>query len=285
MRYTSAHGEVVVGVHPLRHCPAVLGWAADAAARRDLALRLVLCFRPRGEPFPGPPGARDEGRQGPLTSRDEGERALAEAVEWLRRRHPGGEVRVELVDGVTSVVLGERSRRAELVVVGSRGSHGPTGLLTGGPADTPVSARAVCPVAVVREPPPVLAKPPQLVVGVDGGDTSRAAVGYAVEEAALRGASVRAVWVWPRPGAGTTGLLDRRRMLAESVASRAGTRPRVPVVQEIRRGHPVEELARTATHAVALVVGHGDAATTRLGTVPQGLLHRARCPTITVPSP
>ncbi|MEV0991502.1 universal stress protein [Streptomyces sp. NPDC049949] len=60
------------------------------------------------------------------------------------------------------------------------------------------------------------------------------------------------------------------------------------VTQEVLTGHPVAgELARAAEHALSVVVGRrGRVGYTgmRIGSVVHGLLHRAHCPVITVPT-
>ncbi|MBO0518375.1 universal stress protein, partial [Streptomyces beijiangensis] len=95
----------------------------------------------------------------------------------------------------------------------------------------PVSARANCPVVVVGEPEQAGQRHPHLVVGVDGSESSRAAVEFAVEEAALHGAALHAVWVWRRPvvsfGDEAAGLDERRRILSETVAGWGGRYPDV----------------------------------------------------------
>ncbi|MFF9912345.1 universal stress protein [Streptomyces sp. NPDC013457] len=125
---------------------------------------------------------------------------------------------------------------------------------------------------------------------MDGSDSSRSAVAYAVEEASLRGARLRASWVWPRPVVarddGGAGLSRRRRLLAESVAEWAERYLDVLVAQEVLRGHPVEQLAMTAQESLAVVVGRrgrGGYSGLRLGSTVHGLLHHAGCPVITVP--
>ncbi|MFF1570379.1 universal stress protein [Streptomyces sp. NPDC058293] len=60
----------------------------------------------------------------------------------------------------------------------------------------------------------------------------------------------------------------------------------MPLTHEVPVGHPVEELARAAEHALAVVVGrrgNGGYLGMRLGSVVHGLLHRAQCPVVTVP--
>ncbi|MFD6250071.1 universal stress protein [Streptomyces roseolus] len=118
-----------------------------------------------------------------------------------------------------------------------------------------------------------------------GSEQSRAAVAFAVREASLRDARLRAVWVRPRPLLAHedtgTGLSERRRPLAESVAGWSEHHPDVPVLQDVLRGHPVEQLALAGRESLALVVGRtgrGGHTGMRLGSTLHGLLHHADCP-------
>ncbi len=153
----------------------------------------------------------------------------------------------------------------------------------------PVSARAACPVAVVADEPRTPRGPAHLVVGVDGSEASGAAVAFALEEAQLLGASLRAVWVWPHPRLPLGGTLaqnpgalaggpagdepaaaQRRRLLSAAVAGRPEKYPDVPFSEHVLRGHPVEELALASHDALAVVVGrrgHGGYTGMRLGSV------------------
>ena len=82
-------------------------------------------------------------------------------------------------------------------MLGDRGLGGFTGLLLGSVA-VALSARAACPVVVVRgiETDPVVPRPEPVVVGVDGSPGSTAALVFAVEAAVLRGVPLVAVHAW-----------------------------------------------------------------------------------------
>lgn len=146
---------------------------------------------------------------------------------------------------------------------------------------------------------------PVIVVGIDGSDASRAALRFALEEARLRGASVRAVCAWEvpldqaMPGPVLGGLpleygipieelrdLARREagiVLDQAVAATSEEAAGIDV-----RAEPVEgAAARVLIEAAAaedvelLVVGsrgHGGFAGLLLGSVGQACAHHARCP-------
>ncbi|AGF68199.1 putative universal stress protein [Streptomyces hygroscopicus subsp. jinggangensis TL01] len=145
---------------------------------------------------------------------------------------------------------------------------------------------------VVPEPEHVTQEPAYFVVGVDGSEHSAAAVDVAFEEAALRGAELRALLVW-EPG--PFRIFDEyepqqecRRLLSEIVAGRQARFPEVDLRHEVVLGHPVEVLTDASAHALGLVVGtrgREGFAGMLLGSVSQGVLHHAACPVIAVPTP
>ncbi|MFE9923325.1 universal stress protein [Streptomyces sp. NPDC005774] len=284
MKNTAARNEVIVGIDPREQPVPALTWAADEAVRRRLPLRLVVAV-------PLLPGGQHVDAPWSRTMlRVQGEGALAEAAATVRALYAEVPLTTELLDGTPSVVLCRKAVQARMVVVGSRRLSRPEELLSAGSVAVPVSAQADCPVVVVREPERAGQRHPRLVVGVDGSGSSRAAVEFAVEEAALHGAALHAVWVWRRPvvsfGDEAAGLDERRRILSETVAGWGEKYPDVEITHEVLRGHPVEELALASLGALVVVVGRhgrGGYSGMRLGSVVHGLLHRAECPVITVP--
>ncbi|WP_340375287.1 universal stress protein [Streptomyces sp. SS7] len=280
---------IVVGVDPDPSKRLALAWAADEADRRALPLRLVHV---RAVPFGGYRSGetRPSWEQGSRTLRSAGERVLAQAVAFVESRRPAVEVSASSADGEPAWVLREEAQSASMVVVGSW--HLSTGgaLFTSASVALPLTAHAPCPVAVVPEPEHITQQPAHFVVGVDGSPHSAAAVDLAFEEAALRGAALRALYVWHPPLLGLldedTAMRECRRVLSETVAGRTATHPGVELHHEVVRGHPVRVLTQASQHALGLVVGtrgHGGFTGMLLGSVSQGALHHARCPVITVP--
>ncbi|MEV7155101.1 universal stress protein [Streptomyces misionensis] len=282
---------IVVGLDPdpgHRMAPA---WAADEAARRRLPLRLVH--------VEGMPTGGYRGREVPPSWEEwnealhkAGQQVLEEAAVFVTTRHPQLEVGSLLAEGDPVWVLREQSRGAAAVVLGcchlSRrqevfGSHS---------VALPVMARAHCPVVVVPEPEHITQEPAYFVVGVDGSKHSAAAVDVAFEEAALRGAELRALLVW-EPG--PLRIFDEyepqqecRRLLSEITAGRHARFPEVDLRHEVVLGHPVEVLTEASAHALGLVMGtrgRGGFTGMLLGSVSQGVLHHAACPVIAVPAP
>ncbi len=278
--------DILLGVDPREQSVPALVWGADEAVRRGLALRLVVAVPPAHDGF------RYDALAHQSALRLRAEAAIADAEDLVRELHGGLRIATERVNGVPATVLRDMASHAALVVVGSRRLGGAAEMFSESSVVVPLTARAACPVVVVRVPEHTAVHPPTLVVGVDGSESSQAAIAFAVEEASLREARLRAVWVWPHSVLAhddrDEGLAERRRLLAESVAGWAETYPDVAISQEVLRGHPVEQLALASQESLALIVGRrgrGGYSGMRLGSTVHGLLHRAMCPVITVPLP
>ncbi|MFF7125607.1 universal stress protein [Streptomyces sp. NPDC016566] len=290
MSTQSDRRPIVVGVEadPTRRM--ALAWATDEAARRHLPLRPV---RAEGVPTRGYRGGEvppsweewnEELHRG-------GKQVLADVVDFVAARHPEVEVDAVLAEGDPVWVLREQSRHATAVVLGSQHLSRAQEVYSSASVALPVMAHAHCPVVVVPEPEHVTQEPEYYVVGVDGSEHSAAAVDLAFEEAALRSAELRALYVW-QPG--PLRIFDERaaqqecrRLLSETVAGRQARYPEVDLRHELVVGHPVQVLTEASAHALGLVVGtrgRGGFTGMLLGSVSQGVLHHARCPVIAVPT-
>ncbi|GAU70792.1 putative Usp family protein [Streptomyces sp. NBRC 110611] len=274
--------------------------AVDAAARearlRGCGLKVVHAFIWPGMHVPAGPS--------PLGPAEGGVRAMVEhlvgeAVQRARAAAPGVEVADAVVMGEPLSVLEVQSRKAALVVVGSRGLSGFRGLLLGSTA-VHLAAHARCPVMVVRERPDVADR---IVLGVDGSPAGDAAVEYAFAEASLRGTGIIALHAGARrsvqapppqdaaiPSAYEPEMLmdSEEHLLAEAVAGRRERYPNVLVEQKVVRAGAREALIEASRDAELLVVGargHGGFVGLLLGSVSQALLHHAHCPVAVVRAP
>ncbi|RPK32154.1 MULTISPECIES: universal stress protein [Streptomyces] len=277
--------DIVVGVDPVREWHLPLAWAADEAQRRRLHLRLVLAVPPQHDTH------HVDDTPGQSALRRAGADRLEQAGDWARDRHPEVEVTGDLLGGFPAPVLVSAATEARLVVLGSRHLSRTAEFFSAGSMTVPVSAQARCPVVVVGEAEHISQQPPYVVVGIDGSASATAALAFAFDDADLRGAALRVVCVWQRPvfmlDDEEVALRAQRILLSEATAGLSDKHPDVHVTHEVLTGHPVEELARAAEHALAVVVGRrgrGGYTGMRLGSVVHGLLHRARCPVITVPT-
>jgi nucleotide-binding universal stress UspA family protein len=133
-----------------------------------------------------------------------------------------------------------------------------------------------------------------IVVGIDGSAESKTALRWAVAEARLRGARVRAVYAWSLPmvAAGPGVHLDRdleelrldgERLLREAIAE-VGVEG-VDLEHASVGGSPARVLVEAAQGADLLVVGsrgHGGFVGLLLGSVGQQVAHHAPCPLVIV---
>ncbi|MFI6935813.1 universal stress protein [Streptomyces sp. NPDC050287] len=289
MSSADGRGAIVVGVDPDPSKRLALAWAVDEADRRGLPVRLVHA---QGVPTGGyrTGEARPSWEEWNRTLHEAGAETLKEAVAFVESRRPTVEVSTVLAEGEPAWVLREEARNASLVVVGSWHLSTRREMFTSASVALPLSAHAPCPVVVVPDPEHVTQDPAYFVVGVDGSPHAAAAVDMAFEEAALRGAVLRALYVWHPPLLGVpdedAAVRECRRVLSETVAGRTATHPGVELHHEVVLGHPVRVLTEASEHALGLVVGtrgHGGFTGMLLGSVSQGVLHHAHCPVIAVP--
>lgn len=115
---------------------------------------------------------------------------MTDAAELAHERRPALEIETKIVHGPIAEKLREQSPDAFEVVVGHRGFGGFTGLLLGA-VSLRVAGHTQGPVVVVRGDS--TDDHGEIVVGIDLADDSSVVLGYAFDEAALRGVRVRVV--------------------------------------------------------------------------------------------
>ncbi|NRQ33347.1 universal stress protein [Nonomuraea sp. NN258] len=270
---------IIVGADGSRTGLDAVAWAAREAALRRMPLTVANVV-PKWVTRPA---------EGPYAEvgdwmRDGGESVLNAAVDHARQEAPGTDVQAVLLPGDPRAALIEAAKEADLLVVGCRGHSAVRGLLVGSVAYG-VAAHATVDTVLVQE---LHALPRgEIVVGVDGSDAGRRAVGFAFQEAGLRVARLRAVqaWAWPQAGgfdpADEQAEREARRTLSATLAEFRERHPDVPVSEELSHGHPVEVLKEASATADLLVVGtrgHGTFAGLVMGSVSQAMLHHAGCP-------
>jgi nucleotide-binding universal stress UspA family protein len=143
------HGRVVVGVDGSTVSERALAWAVARAEARGATLEVVSVYEtydargPYGGEFMriASPAAEQRFRQ-------RAEQCVTDALAAVELP-PGLDVEVEVTEGHPVEVLLGRARQADLVVTGSRGLGGITGLLLGS-VSRQLLHHAECPVAVVR---------------------------------------------------------------------------------------------------------------------------------------
>ncbi|MQA79666.1 MAG: universal stress protein [Streptosporangiales bacterium] len=139
--------RIVVGIDGSHQSDAAVRFAFEQATERGVPVAVVHCWQPYGYVDPirwehGVLEAEQQRRQD----------WIRQNIAPLAKEFPDVEHTAELVEGHTSTELTERSRRASLVVVGSRGHGGFAGLLLGSVSQN-LLHHARCTVAVVKARP------------------------------------------------------------------------------------------------------------------------------------
>ncbi|MGP4052101.1 universal stress protein [Streptomyces sp. 2A115] len=276
---------ITVGVDGSAESLAAVHWAAREAVRRGLTLRVVHAWE------------QDDGAD---QAAGVGE-ALRETARDLADRHPDLPVTTDPLDGGPVQALVSEAAEAEMLVLGSRGHGAIVGFLLGSVGQQ-VIAESGRPVVLVRagDRADVEAGGREIIVGQQGGpDDSAAALRFAFETAAARGAALRAVRAWSLPtlytfSPGSMKLLDEagglepyeKKALAEALRPWREQFPDVAVTQHVEIGSAGEVLLSVAARAQLMVVGrraHRSAVGTRIGSVAHAVMHHAPCPVAVVP--
>ncbi|MER6976500.1 universal stress protein [Streptomyces carpinensis] len=294
---------VIAGVDGSAESLAAAEWAAREAELRGRPLRLVHAWNWH-------PG-QEEGEPVNAAQRHSARRALGQAEERIRGAVPGVRLTGEQVEGPATAALLKVAEQAAVLVLGSRGLSGFTGLLVGSVAQG-VVAEALRPVVLVRtgeeagdEHLPAGDGSPstgtgyrEVVLGIDLADACDEVIEFAFEAARLRHARLRAVYAWQPPsaiglGPGDIGLVSEPRRAEEwqeflSAVLKAwrDKYPETEVVETVVEGKASTALVRAASAASVLVVGRRMSerpTVARIGPVTQAAVHHVGCPLAVVP--
>jgi nucleotide-binding universal stress UspA family protein len=284
--------NIVVGYDGSPASEAAVWWAADEAHRRrsevrlTYALPLPLLSSPMGVTTPLPTDA----------VRQVAEKLLGEVAERIRQSHPALSVDAVVSFGGAAEELLQEATEAVLLVVGSKGL-GEFRDLAMGSVSAHVATHAPCPVVVIPPRWESEQAAERVVVGVDGSEVSRDAVGFAFEAAQARQVPLTAVMAWhdpvstgpddPLPVVYDLDALEQQSaaLLAESIAGHRGKYPDVPVREELVHGRPDDVLVAAGRTAQLLVVGSRGRGVFRgllLGSTSRALVHHAPCPVAVV---
>ncbi|MET0190475.1 MAG: universal stress protein [Pseudonocardia sediminis] len=284
---------VVVGVDGSDAALRAVRWAAGEAVRRRTTLLLVHATSATAL-HAGPASAG-------LVVEDVGARVEQEARQILRVAHRAAEEVTVLDVGLRvdsespAIALRHASRTAALLVLGATG-RGVVGTALGSVTLT-VASHAECPVVVVRGEDSAASDRP-IVVGVDGGPQSDAALAHAFDAAAARGAPLTAVHVWSDNDTERFHLRHyleltawermrdvEERALAERLAGWSQRYPDVVVRRRIEHADPPRVLIEQSARAglvVAATRGRGGFTGLLLGSTGLALIQRAGCPVMLV---
>lgn len=288
-------GTIVVGVDGSECSHDALRWAVEEASRRQAVVEAVFAWTfPYAVPVLG--RLADD--------RDWRERA-GKTLEGLLRTELGGQSDVEVTpraqEGPAARTLLEVAKGADMLVVGSRGRGGFADLALGSVSLQCVQ-HAACPVVVVRsEQLPSHAQPKaketaRILVGVDGSETSRAALRWAMDEARLRHAAVDVVHAWHMPYIHSYPYAvvdlpleeferEARQLLDRMVggADTTGVAAVEPILVCDGAARALLDVAKGADLLIVGSRGRGGFTGLLLGSVSQQVVHHAPCPVVVIP--
>ena len=284
-------GRIVAGVDASESAHSAARWAAQEAVTRGRGLTLATAVLPPAT----------IGGLGIPPAMDFLDALRAEAVEILTalaKELPGDDIHVVVEVASPGGLFVEASQEAHMIVLGSRGTGGFTGLVLGS-VGSQVAAAAACPVVVWRGAPRPGAT--SVVVGVDGSPNSKAALGAAFEYASFHGLGLTVVHAWDIPAydlieipQGAVALPiaevleDEVRLAAEVLAGHRDRYPDVVVREHLVRGAAAKALIDQSIEAALLVVGtrgRGQLLSAVLGSVSNTVLHKVDIPVLVVPLP
>lgn len=292
-----ASAKVVVGIDGSQGSDIAVRWAARFAAAHRRELHIVHGMNLTGTTWPG--GAYAVGSISVVdAARADGREMIARAEQLAHAVAPEVPVTTELVTDYAAALLIDHSTEAFTVVVGATGSGGPLAHL--GSTLLSIVAHARGSVVVVRTDPEngdTVHSSGPIVVGIDGGPTSEAAIAAAFAEASQRDTELIAVHVWNDQNLGhyaghdTVRLPDgdpgdaENAILAERVA---GWQEKFPDVRVTRKSYvfaPAERLLEWSESAQLVVVGsrgRGGFIGMLLGSTVNSLVQHAQCPVMVV---
>lgn len=287
---------VVVAVDGSEASLNAVRWAANTATKRGIPLRIASSYTM-------PQFLYAEGMVPPKELYDDLQNETLEKIEEARsiahESFPDLKIGHTVAEGSPIDMLLEMSHDVTMIVMGSRGMGGLSGMVMGSVSASVVS-HAACPVVVVRDDNAVneANKYGPVVVGVDGSEVSQKATEYAFEEANARSSELVAVHTWMdmQVQASLAGLSaaqaewadvekEQGELLAERLSSFQEKYPDVPVKKVIARDRPVRALSDNSEGAQLLVVGshgRGGFKGMLLGSTSRALLQSAPCPMMVV---
>ena len=267
-----------------------LDWGAATAESHGLQLTLLAARPDASAPVIELSAAEEEGLISGAMAQ-----TLAAAEDRVAATHP--ELPISTVIHPDSPVEGllDASTTADMIVIGSRGMGGFTGLLIGSTAMN-LAPYSDCPVVVLYVPDEETAEaraearhPNEVVVAFDGSHFSERALVFGLRHAEATGLGVAVVYVTAGSKAGPPELVepdsaelseDVRADLAEA-ARIAARHPAVSVTYLHGVGRPAGVLIREASGSPLAVVGargRGGFAQLLLGSVGLQMLIHAECP-------
>ena len=276
--------RIVVGVDPSANAAHAAEWAARTATDRGgTPLHLVHALnQPHGTSMVDPAASVK-------AVHDAAAELLAQAFRTLRTRYPKLAITTQISELGAAEMLVSLSREAELVVTGTRGHGGFTGMLLGSVSHK-TAAHAHCPVVVVREEASEPARN-EIVLGVEP-DQDPAPIRFAFATAAQFGATVTAIRAWiPQSTYGgyftmTPAVDEQHGDVEQLLKTTREDFPKVQVTTKFVNDNAVTALIDASDGARLVVIGahhHHGPLSIGAGYVVQGLLSHAHTPVAVVP--
>ena len=247
-----APGRVAVGVDGSDNAHHALRWAAEETARRGARLTIVHA-EDVPPPLSGPLAPFDHA----APRRAHGRELLARAAAEVRRDYPELAVDTLFSPAPPAYGLTALSQECALMVVGTRGHGGFTGMLAGSVSGK-LARHSLCPLVVVRAASP--AAHDEVVLGL-GPKPAPDAIRHGFEAARRYAAELTVVRArWPQPAdteidqhaaLRDAALTDIEQALAPAVEEFADVKLRITVTE----GNSVAALIDAAAGTRLLVIG------------------------------
>jgi nucleotide-binding universal stress UspA family protein len=293
----SAERRFVVGIDGSDESRSALRWAVNEAALWDAQLDVVHAW---DLPFVVVPPPISVTSQRDVETLHQAAQSLLDTEVSAATDHastaPQRLEKIVVADSAARALL-ETAKGADLLVVGTRGRGGFTGLLLGSVSNQCVH-HASCPVAIVRghvHQPLESPRRPHIVVGVDGSDCGHAALSWAITAAARRRAPLVALAAWSsldqpgefEPDFGAADIKSMADAAVERARDEVADGTNVEIEIRLVNDRPAHALIEASTDAGTLVVGSRGLGGFRgllLGSVSNKCAHHAHCPVVVVHS-
>ncbi|CAM4527690.1 universal stress protein [Nocardia ninae] len=289
-----AKAPVVVGVDGSFGSDLAVRWAAELAAQRGRTLLIAHGLDLAA--MRSVVGGYDIAAASFIeTARAQGAETVAHAHRLATAVAPDLHITTETTDASAAEMLIQHSRTAYLVAIGATGNLGTIAHL--GSTLLAVVSHGHGTIVVVRETDTEqhIRTDGPVVVGIDGGPVSEAAIAAAFAEAAARGTDLIAThsWNYWQLGdfAGEPYVLvageqiesTEDAILIERLAGWQEKYPDVTVTRKVYRTEPTEQLAEWSNSAQLIVVGsrgRGGFTGMLLGSTSHFLVQHAHCPVL-----
>lgn len=253
---------IVVGIDDSPAARVAVQWAAREAGLRNIPLTLVYAISPEVSTWlrtPLPAGVL-------RWQQDHGRRLIDGALRVVEEATaPGGPagVNTEILASGAAPTLIEKSKDAEMVVLGAHGSGRWPGRLLGS-VSSALLRHAHCPVAIVHDEDPSIfaASRSPVLVGIDGSPASEVGTAIAFDEASRRRVGLVALHAWSDLDVSEWPGIDwpatqsmAEEVLAERLAGWQEQYPDVQVTRVVVQAQPARRLVEGAKEAQLVVVG------------------------------